>query len=300
MQAPHGHHHYHHGSNDEKSGINVAFFLNLGFTILEIIGGFFTNSVAILSDALHDLGDSLSLGLAWYFEKLAKKGRSDNYSYGYRRFSVLGAIINSIILILGSIFIIREAVIRLNSPEDVHAPGMFVLAIIGIVVNGIAVLRISPGNSLNARVVRLHLLEDVFGWAAILIGAGIMMIWPIPWIDPVLSIAISVFILYQVVRRLLSSLKIVMQAIPSNVDIASIKKVILAIPEVQSIHDPHIWTLDGSYHIFTVHVVVNNDIPREQLPVIKRKVREALRETDIRHITVELEFAGEDCVLVDC
>ncbi len=153
-----GHHHHHAGNN-----IKVAFFLNLGFTILELIGGVWINSVAIMSDALHDLGDSLSLGLAWYFEKLSKKGSDQHFSYGYKRFSLLGAVINSVILLVGSFIILSEAIPRLWNPEEVNAPGMIGFALLGILVNGAAVLRLKQGSSVNERVIRLHLHEDVLG-----------------------------------------------------------------------------------------------------------------------------------------
>ena len=190
----HDHHHGHHHQHDTKN-ISTAFFLNLAFTIIEIIGGLMTNSVAIMSDALHDLGDSLSLGLAWYFQKVAKKGRDKTFSYGYKRFSVLGAMINAIVLVVGSVFILQETIPRLWQPETPNVQGMFWLAILGIVVNGAAVLKLQKGTSLNEKVISLHLLEDVLGWAAVLVGSVLMYFFDLPIIDPLLSIGIAIFIL---------------------------------------------------------------------------------------------------------
>ncbi len=167
MAHNHDHHHHHHDTGNLK----VAFFLNLAFTLVEIVGGLYTNSLAILSDALHDLGDSLSLGLSWYFQKLSKKGRTSSFSYGYKRFSLLGAVVNSIVLVVGSIIILSKAIPQLFNPSQANAEGMMYLAILGIVVNGAAVLKLRKGESLNEKVITLHLLEDVLGWVAVLIGS---------------------------------------------------------------------------------------------------------------------------------
>jgi cobalt-zinc-cadmium efflux system protein len=147
----HKHEHVHHHGGD--GNIGVAFFLNLTFTVIELIGGIFTNSIAIVSDAVHDFGDSLSLGLAWYFQRLSKKGGTKQYTYGYKRFSLLGAIINSVVLIVGSVYIISNAIPRLLIPQQTNATGMFALAVVGILVNGAAVLRTRKATSINERVV---------------------------------------------------------------------------------------------------------------------------------------------------
>ena len=192
---------HNHSHNHSEGNIKIAFFLNLGFTIVEIIGGLYTNSLAILSDALHDLGDSLSLGLSWYFQRLSKKGSTKKFSYGYKRFSLLGAIINSIVLVVGSIFILSKAIPELFNPEETNAQGMLYLAILGVVVNGAAVFKLRKGKSLNEKVVSLHLLEDVLGWVAVLIGSIVMIYFDLPFVDPLLSILISIFVLYNVYRN---------------------------------------------------------------------------------------------------
>lgn len=169
MAHKHSHHHshsHHHGTKN----ISLAFFLNLGFCIIELIGGLLTNSVAILSDALHDFGDSVALGLAWVFQKKSEQKPDDKYTYGYRRFSLLSAIINSIILVAGSAFVLFESIKRIIEPAETNAKGMLLLAILGVAVNGVAILRLRKGGSVNERVVSLHLMEDVLGWVAVLIG----------------------------------------------------------------------------------------------------------------------------------
>jgi cobalt-zinc-cadmium efflux system protein len=292
-----GHHHHH--DRPGTGNIRAAFFLNLFFTIVEIAGGLLTNSLAILSDALHDLGDSLSLGLAWYFQKISGRGRDATYSYGYKRFSLLGAIVNSIILVIGSVFIIREAVPRIAAPEPSHGLGMAGLAVLGIIVNGAAVLRLKRGSSRNERIVSLHLMEDVLGWAAVL--AGGITIHFTNWfiLDPILSMAISLYILFNVFRNLSESIRIILQAVPDNIRISVIRDTIAAVDGVKSVHDLHVWSIDGEHNVLTVHVVVDDDSHRSHHE-IKSSINNAMAGKGIGHCTIETEREGEECVLLDC
>ncbi|MDW3191079.1 MAG: cation diffusion facilitator family transporter [Cytophagales bacterium] len=294
----HGHHHHHH--HHETGNLKVAFFLNLGFTIIEIIGGLMTNSLAILSDALHDLGDSLSLGLSWYFQELSNKGSTRKFSYGFARFSILGAIINSIVLVVGSIFILIKAIPELWGPEPVNAQGMMLLSILGILVNGAAVLRLKNGDSMNERVVSLHLLEDVLGWTAVLIGSIVMIFVDALWIDPFLSILISAYILFNVYRNLKESLVIVLQGAPQDISIENIHKRLGEISEVCDVHDCHVWSMDGEYHILTVHLQIKEDYRLSELQPLKKQIQEKLAHESIDHVTVEFENEGEDCLNKNC
>lgn len=293
----HNHDHSHHHS---EGNVKVAFFLNLSFTIIEIIGGLYTNSLAILSDALHDLGDSLSLGLSWYFQKLSKKGRTKKFSYGYKRFSLLGAIINSIVLVAGSIFILTKAIPELFNPEETNVEGMLYLSILGIVVNGAAVLKLRKGESLNEKVVSLHLLEDVLGWVAVLIGSIIMMYLDAPFIDPLLSVLISLFVLYNVYKNLRKSMLVILQGIPEDVSLDDIREKLKDISEITDIHDNHVWSMDGEYNIFTIHLRLDKDYKLSEQAKLKEKVRSQLKDESINHITIEFEGQGEDCDMEDC
>ena len=286
--------HEHHHHQDVKN-IKVAFFLNLFFTLFEIAGGFFTNSMAILSDAVHDLGDCLSLGLAWYFQKIANKGSDSSYSYGYKRFSLLGAIINSIVLTVGSIFILTEAIPRIFHPEKTQAAGMFFLAIVGILVNGLAFFRLKKGSSLNERVVSLHFLEDVLGWVAILVGAIIMYFFNVPFIDPLLSVGIAFFILFNVYKNIRQTLHIILQGIPAEINIDEITEQLQQFKDIEDIHDLHVWSVDGNYNILTVHVVMNKLLEIEKIAELKRKIRESLKQKGIQHATIEFETSDERC-----
>lgn len=291
-------HHTHY--NDSEENIRVAFFLNLFFTIIEFVGGFLTNSMAILSDAVHDLGDSFSVGLSWYFQRLAKKGRDEEYTYGYKRFSLLGAIINSLILVVGSVVILFNAVPRLFHPEQPDSGGMLMLAIAGIVINGAAVLRLKRGHSLNERVISLHLLEDVLGWAAILIGALVMYFVDVPVLDPILSIAITLYVLFHVYSNIKESLHIILQGAPIDIKIDEIKKEILALEDVDSVHDLHLWSEDGEYNVMTVHVVLKQALPMDKLHMLKNKIREKMQAMKVQHSTIEFEISGENCEMEEC
>lgn len=294
----HGHtHHHHHGTEN----IQVAFWLNISFAVIEIAGGFYTNSLAILSDALHDFGDSLALGLAWYFANLADKERDRDYSYGYGRFSVLGAIINSLILIVGSIFIIKEAIPRILAPEQAMAEGMLVLAILGVIINGVAVWRMKSATSLNEKVMSLHLMEDLLGWVAVLIASVIMIFVDVPILDPILSLLIAAYILYNVTKNLKSSLRVVMQGTPAHIDLEILKKELIALdPAITNVHDFHLWTIDGEFHIASFHLAVNTNVDKEKAEQIKLAARTMLNKTyHIEHATIELHDDITTCELDD-
>lgn len=290
-----GHNHHHHSTTEN---IKVAFFLNLGFAILELIGGMAINSVAILSDALHDLGDSLSLGLAWFFEWYSKKGSNENYSYGYGRFSLLGALLNSIVLVWGSVVILSEAIPRLLAPEKTNAGGMIGFAILGIVVNGAAVIRMKGGESMNAKVVSWHLMEDVLGWIAVLIGGILLLFFDLPIIDPLLAILLTIYILFNVVRNLKQTLALFLQRTPENISLAEVETQIMGCEQVLSSHDTHIWSLDGDHHVLTTHLVIEEGATKEDILRIKRECKTRLMNAlHLSHVTIEVEYPSEGCAM---
>jgi cobalt-zinc-cadmium efflux system protein len=295
-------HHHNHGHHHTTGNIKVAFFLNLAFTIIEFIGGFYTNSLAIMSDAVHDLGDSLSLGMSWYFQKLSNKKANKYFSYGYGRFSLLGAIINSVVLIIGAIYIIKEAIPRIMSPEVSDAKGMMWFAILGIIVNGAAVLKLKKGTSINERVVSLHLLEDVLGWVAVLIASIIMQFWDLPILDPILSVLIAGYVLFNVFKNIKQAFKIILQGVPNELSTSDIEKELLAIADIENVHDCHLWTMDGEFNIATIHIRVNDpDFTWEKAKILKQKIRKVLHDTfNLEHVTLELESSIEDCTYKDC
>lgn len=288
-------HHKH--ANRSIKNIRLAFFLNLGFTILEFVGGIYVNSVAIMSDALHDLGDSLSLGMSWYLEGQSKKRADKKFSFGYARLSLLGALINSVLLIGGSIYIISEAIQRLVQPEMSDAPGMLVFALVGVAVNGYAAWKLSSGKSMNEKVVSWHLLEDVLGWVAVLIIAIILLFTDNPYLDPALSLLITLYILYNVVRRLKETFEIFLQSVPKDIDVQKIMYRISSIEHIDSFHHTHVWSLEGENHVFTTHIVLREIHRFEQIISTKEKVKDILKDYPFSHYTIETELDGETCDL---
>ena len=293
----HSYAHSHAHSHDSIGDIRLAFFLNLGFTFLEIVGGFWTNSLAILSDAVHDLGDSISLGLAWFLEHFAGRQGDWRYSYGYRRFSLLGALINAIILVGGSVYVIANAVPRIIQPEPTNGVGMVLFAIVGVAVNGLAVLRLRRNKSLNAKVIAWHLLEDVLGWLAVLIVAVILSFTDFYILDPLLSLAISTYVLINAVRNLWETLSIFLQATPRGLELEEIEAHLSAVEGVCSTHHTHLWSLDGEHHVLSTHLVVDENSTKTDLQRIKSDARQSLRPFQLSHITIEIENGKGDCAM---
>jgi len=284
-------HQHNHSRSSER--IAWAFFLNLGFTILEFIGGWLSNSTAIMADAVHDLGDSLSIGSAWLLNKLGARKGNGQFTYGYRRLSLFGALINGLVLVAGSTWIFLEAIPRLADPVMPKTGGMLILAVLGVSVNGYAAFRLSKGKSLNEKVLNWHLLEDVLGWVVVLIGALIMHFVDWPIIDPLLSIAFTVFILVNVIRNLWETGRLFIQASPDPELVSKIQKALTDIDGVDEVHHLHLWSLDGEHHVLTTHVIACIDMGHYR--ALKERLRVAIAEFDLAHTTIEIELAEEPC-----
>lgn len=290
-----GDHHGHHHRHESQGNIKVAFILNLSFTLLEIVGGFWTNSMAILSDAVHDLGDSLSLGVAWYLEEYSERGPDEKFSYGYARFSLLGALINSLILVTGSILILTRSIPRIIQPESVNPKGMLLFAILGIVMNGMAVLRLKKGTSFNERVVSWHLMEDVLGWVAILVTSIVLMFVNLPILDPILSVLITIYVLYHVVQNVKEVLSVFLQAVPKHLSISKIEQELAEKTGALAAHHTHIWSLEGERNLISTHITVKDDTENTEIITIKQIARELMKEKGIDHVTIEVNYESEDC-----
>lgn len=282
--------HIHNHSNAEKN-ISIVFFLNAFFVIVELIGGIFTHSIAILTDALHDFGDCLSLATAWALQKKSTQTRDNKYSYGYKRFSLLGSIFLSGVLTISSIFVTVEAIKRLMAPQEISVRGMLWMAVLGIIINGSAALRIKKGTSLNERSVYLHIMEDVLGWIAVLIVSVVMLFIYLPALDSLLSIGISIWVLSNVYKNLRNVFKILLQAVPDNVPLEKLKEMLLNVNGVISVHDIHIWSMDGESHVMTLHIVTNGN----DTSTIKDSIMTIGKQFHITHITMEFEKEGSVC-----
>ena len=275
--------------------ILIAFLLNLCFAIFEIFGGIFTNSVAILSDAIHDFGDALSIGLSYFLEKKSKKPPTTTFTYGYLRYSVLGALITTMILLVGSVFVITRAIDRILNPEIIDYSGMFVFAAVGLLVNVVAAFVTREGDSLNQKAVNLHMLEDVFGWLIVLIGSFIMKLTDFVYIDSILSIGVAIFIIWHSVENLMEVMALFLEKVPRDIDVHELEHHICDIPHIKGVHHFHIWSMDGVNHCATLHVVVE-----EYNDNLKKYIREELEEHGIVHSTIEVELEGEDCNEKEC
>jgi cobalt-zinc-cadmium efflux system protein len=289
------HHHVHAVHTEGARNIRAAFFLNLGFALVEIAGGILTNSVAILSDAVHDLGDSLTLGLSWYLEQRSRGAGTARFSYGMGRLSLMAALMSSVILIAGSVLVLSEAVPRLMNPVHTDGTGMIIFAIIGIVVNGAAALRVGRGRTIHERVISWHFIEDVLGWVAVLVAGVVIRFRDIHILDPVLSILIVLYILRNVFRTLAKTVALFLQGVPDGFDIAQVEDALRRLPNVVGAHDTHVWTLDGASHVLTTHVVACEGVSRSEEEAIKVAARRLLVDHGIVHSTIEVEPSGQDC-----
>ena len=278
-----------------EKNILIAFILNLSFSIFEFVGGIFTGSVAILSDAIHDIGDAVSIGISYFLEKKSKKQPDKTYTYGYARFSVMGSVITTLILLFGSCAVIYNAVIRIFNPVEINYNGMIIFAVIGALVNFLAAYFTKDGDSLNQKAVNLHMLEDVLGWLVVLVGAVVMRFTDISIIDPMLSIGVAIFIFINAIKNLKEVLDLFLEKIPKSINVDEIKEHILHIDGVKDVHHIHIRSIDGHHNYATMHIVTDGDSHK-----IKHKVREELSEHGIVHATLELEGENEHCHEEDC
>lgn len=317
-----------------------AFFLNLGFAIFELIGGLWVNSVAIVSDAIHDFGDALSLALGIWMEHKSKQGGDHRFSYGYRRFSLLAAVFTGGVLVTGSCFVLGHAVQRVLDPQPVNAPWMIAFAVVGVAVNGFAFFRLRAGDehdhhhhhhhhgaahahhdhsrhedhaghdhggkdggdhphgtgSIHGKVWELHFIEDLLGWVIVLIGGIAMTLYPLPWLDGAMAIALSLWIIYNAFKNLKTTFVILLQGMPSQATLPAVEKLLAQWPEIFSFHHLHLWSLDGQAHILTGHLVIKNNVTLTELAGIKSRIKAELRKKfQIREATFEFECEGEAC-----
>ncbi len=284
----HSHHHH-----TPTKRIQVAFFLNLVFAIIEIIASFLTGSFAILADALHDFGDSLTLGLAWILQGLSEKGPDSAFTYGYRRLSLFSSLITGLILVTGSVYVLINAYQKFLNPSEIHGWGMLGFAIFGVAVNGYAALSMSHGKTMNERVLTWHLIEDVLGWAAVLVGSIFIIAFKWYWLDTALAVAISFYILWNVSKMLYGTGRLFLQTTPLNVNTENLKTQILSVNGVIDIHDIHFWSLDGERHILTLHVIADDNV--RDFSRMKHDLRSIFKSFGKIHSTIEIELQSEKC-----
>ena len=275
--------------------ILIAFILNLTFSVFEFVGGIFTGSVAIMSDAVHDIGDAASIGVSYFLERISKKQPDRRYNHGYARFSVLGGLITTLILLLGSVLVIYKAIERFFNPQPINYNGMIIFAVIGVAVNFSAAFFTRQSNSINQKAVNLHMLEDALGWIVVLIGAVVMRFSNLYFLDSLLSIGVAIFILINAAKSLKEIVDIFLEKTPDGFDVGEIKKHLLEIQGVTDVHHIHIRSIDGHSVHATMHIVTN------QAPTkIKAAVKSELAQHGICHSTLELETESENCCEKEC
>lgn len=275
--------------NSDKK-IFIAFILNLFFSVFELVGGTITGSVAILSDALHDLGDAAAISVSWILERISKKKPDKTHTYGYARYSVVGSLITTLILVFGSAAVIYSSVLRIINPVEINKNGMIIFAVVGLLVNFLAVWFTSKGESLNQKAVNLHMLEDVLGWAVVLVGAVVIKFTEFYIIDPIMSLGVAIFILINALMHFKEAFDLFVEKTPHGINLDELTHHILEIEGVKGVHHLHIWSIDGINNYATMHIVTD-----AEGQYIKKKVKEELLEHGICHATLELETADEQC-----
>jgi len=277
--------HNHHKNASEN--LAFVFLMNLSFNIIVIIGGLATNSMAIIADCIHDLSDTISIALAWVLEKISQKESSNNYSYGYQRFSILGAIIISIFVIIMACIILSEAIPRLFAPEGIDAEGMLIISIIGLVFKSLSVYRLHGSETFNEKAIFFHQLGDIFEWVAILILSIVLIFWDgAQYLDPFVSIGIALWLIFNLSRNLYKAIQVILQKTPDNFDVNEFKTLIMGIEGVKNIDDFHIWSLDGIDSVMTLKIEVDFT---KNLDEIKKEIYTISNKYHVIDITIEFE-----------
>lgn len=291
----HSHSHHNHSHSSSEKNISVAFFLNLFFVFIEIAGGILTNSFAIISDAIHDLGDCGAIGLAFFFEKFSRKKPDKKYTYGYKRYSLLSAIITSLILVIGSVAIIFGSIQRFKNPEEIKSLPMLIIAVFGVLINGIAAFKTSHGSGANEKAINLHMLEDVFGWIAVLIGSIFIHLFQWYFIDTLLSLVISAFLLFHSAKNILYTVSILLEKTPYDFNFEDYEAEISKLAGVENVHHIHVWSLDDETILATIHITLSKDFFPEKYSEVQKSVIEASKNLGINHITLQIDIENSCC-----
>ena len=269
-----------------KFAVWLAFVLNFSFAIIEFIFGGLFGSSAILADAVHDLGDALAIGISAFLESISNREEDSHYTLGYKRFSLLGAILTAVILITGSSLVILENISKLIEPQPVDHQGMLWLGVIAIAINLTASLIVRKGQTKNESILSLHFLEDTLGWLAVIVVAIILRYTDWYFLDPLLSLLISAFILSKALPRFWSTLKIFLDAVPEGVDIQQVKSDLEQLDHVTSINQLNLWTMDGLEKNAIIHVCLEHV---KHMEVCKEAIRTLLKDCGFQNVTIEVD-----------
>ncbi|BCJ10096.1 MULTISPECIES: cation diffusion facilitator family transporter [unclassified Streptococcus] len=269
-----------------KYTVWVAFFLNLSYAIVEFIAGGIFGSSAVLADSVHDLGDAIAIGISAFLETISNREEDSHYTLGYKRFSLLGAMVTAVILMTGSVLVILENIAKIFHPQPVNDEGILWLGIIAITINVLASLVIRKGQTKNESILSLHFLEDTLGWVTVILMAIVLRFTDWYILDPLLSLVISFFILSKALPRFWRTLKIFLDAVPEGVDIQKIKTDLAELDHVASINQLNLWTMDGLEKNAIVHVCLKE---MEHMETCKESIRIFLKDCGFQNITIEVD-----------
>ena len=269
-----------------KTSIWLAFFLNLSYALVEFIAGGIFGSSAVLADSVHDLGDAIAIGISALLETLSNREEDGQYTLGYKRFSLLGAILTAVILMIGSVLVILENITKIVDPQPVNEEGVLWLGIIAVSINVLASLVVRKGKTKNESILSLHFLEDTLGWLAVILMAIILRFTDWYILDPLLSLVISIFILIKAIPRFWSALKIFLDAVPEGVDIKQVKNDLEQLDHVVSVNQLNLWTMDGLEKNAIVHVCLEEI---EYIEYCKESIRNLLKDYGFQNVTVEVD-----------
>lgn len=269
----------------------IAFLLNLSFAIIEVVFGLVFNSSAVLADAVHDTGDALAIGLSALLEKISNKKEDRHYTLGYKRYSLLGAILTSIILIIGSILVLWENIPKIFAPEPVDYNGMLVLGIVAILVNLAASKVVSHGHSHNESILSLHFLEDILGWLAVILVSIVLRFTDWYFLDPLLSLLIAGFILSQALPKFWDNIKIFLDHVPSDVDLGQFYQELESLDNVQDIAQLNVWTTDGIEKYAMIHVCLKET---EQSQETRQAIHQLVKSFGIVCATIECDESMDE------
>lgn len=287
------HHHHHHLTPDSAArNIGFAFWLNLLFASVELAGGLYTQSLAVMSDALHDFGDAISLGVGYFLQRKSSQGPSESFSYGLRRLSLLSAVLTGVVISVGAVYIVIESILSLKVEREPHGFGMMILALFGMAMNGLAAWRLGGGHTHNEKMMQWHLIEDILGWVAVFVGSLGIIYFRWNWLDPVLALGISIFVLFNVARRLIATVTLFLQGNPNPEALREFRESVVKLEAVDEVHDVHFWSLDGVRHVLSLHVVL---LDMSAAADIKENIRQLAKTLGDCHLTVEIESTREHC-----
>jgi cobalt-zinc-cadmium efflux system protein len=287
------HDHHHHHKDISGKNLLITSLLNLAITIVEIAGGLISNSLALLSDALHNLGDTSAVFIAYMAHLISRKGRTSKKTFGYKRIEILAALFNAIVLIVITSYLFVEAFRRIRHPEPIKGNVMFVVAVVGLLANILSVLLLKRDSkhNINVRAAYLHLLGDTISSVAVIAGAVFIYFFGWYWIDPLITFIVGLYILKETWVVLKQAVEILMQGTPEDLDLTEVKEALEDLPEIDNIHHVHAWNLNDNEIHFECHVDLNDDIRVSQTEKIKDKIHEILlNKFNITHVTIQYEF----------